>query len=122
VIVANVEQGLGVFAAAQPDPHRRMLDRFLVVAGSAELDAVAGEQGLLLGGVMAVAPPPETGVDPAAAFARLQQLSAELRERHPGAWVISAGMSGDMEQAVQYGATHLRIGTALLGNRPAVVG
>jgi ribosome biogenesis GTPase / thiamine phosphate phosphatase len=40
VIVANVDQVLVVFAAAQPDPHLRMLDRFLVVAGSAELDAV----------------------------------------------------------------------------------
>jgi PLP dependent protein len=76
--------------------------------------AVEAEEGLTLGGLMAVAP---LGADPTAAFAPLRQLSAEIRIVQPAATVISAGMSGDMEAAIVNGATHLRIGTALLGNR-----
>jgi pyridoxal phosphate enzyme (YggS family) len=76
--------------------------------------AVEAEEGLTLGGLMAVAP---LGADPAAAFAPLRQLSAEIRTVQPAATVISAGMSGDLEAAIVNGATHLRIGTALLGNR-----
>lgn len=74
---------------------------------------------LRLAGVMAVAPLAEDGapVDPRSAFARLAQVSATLRAHHPGADVVSAGMSGDLEEAVASGATHVRIGTALLGGR-----
>jgi pyridoxal phosphate enzyme (YggS family) len=78
-------------------------------------DAVAATGHLDLGGVMAVAPMDE---DPAAAFARLAQLAERLRRDHPSATVVSAGMSGDLEVAVEHGATHLRVGTALLGSRP----
>lgn len=77
--------------------------------------AVAG--GLELLGVMAVAP---LGADPDAAFARLAEVSAELRRNHPGASAISAGMSGDLEAAIRHGATHLRVGSDVLGPRPAV--
>jgi hypothetical protein len=80
--------------------------------------AVAAEDGLVLAGVMAVAP---LGVPPAEAFAQLPGFSAAVREIRPGAVIISAGMSGDLEAAVGAGATHLRIGTALLGGRPAFV-
>ena len=76
--------------------------------------AIEAEQGLALGGVMAVAP---LGVAPETAFALLRPLSDTVREVNPAATVISAGMSGDLEAAVRNGATHLRIGTALLGNR-----
>jgi uncharacterized pyridoxal phosphate-containing UPF0001 family protein len=48
-------------------------------------------------------------------------VAAQVRARHPAATVISAGMSGDLEEAVAAGATHLRIGTALLGGRPDFV-
>ena len=65
-------------------------------------------------GVMAVAP---LGADPDQAFERLAVISAELRERHPGAASISAGMSADLEAAIRNGATHVRVGTALLGRR-----
>ena len=41
-----------------------------------------------------------------------------LRAEHPTATMLSAGMSGDLEQAVAHGATHLRVGTAILGSRP----
>jgi pyridoxal phosphate enzyme (YggS family) len=100
------------------DPHRGGL----VVgpapgyAGLRELaDAVAGQPGLNLRGVMAVAP---LGEDPATAFARLGELAAVVRRDHPQAAWISAGMSGDLEAAVAAGATHLRVGSAILGSRP----
>ena len=40
--------------------------------------------------------------------------------QHPGASVLSAGMSGDLEEAVRHGATHVRVGSAVLGSRPSV--
>jgi PLP dependent protein len=76
--------------------------------------AIEAEQGLVLGGLMAVAP---RGADPGAAFVPLRRLSAAVRSISASATVISAGMSGDLEAAIRNGATHLRIGTALLGNR-----
>ena len=79
---------------------------------------LAGEAGLELGGVMAVAP---QGADPAAAFRRLAEIAAQVRVAHPGATMISAGMSGDLEAAIGAGATHVRVGTALLGGRPGFV-
>ncbi|MBP3044270.1 YggS family pyridoxal phosphate enzyme [Arthrobacter jiangjiafuii] len=80
-------------------------------------DAVAARPGLRLAGVMAVAPLQE---DPGAAFARLQALSDRLRAEYPEASGISAGMSRDLEAALAHGATHLRIGSDILGPRPAV--
>ena len=82
--------------------------------GPALAEALAAEEGLVLGGVMAIAP---LSMPPADAFARLLVSAAAVREVRPGAAVISAGMSGDLEAAVEAGATHLRIGTALLGDR-----
>ena len=81
-------------------------------------DAVAVRDLLRLRGVMAVAP---LGGDPDAAFARLREVADGIRERHPGADWISAGMSGDLEAAVRHGATHLRVGTAILGSRPSLL-
>jgi PLP dependent protein len=78
-------------------------------------DLAAGAPGLRLAGLMAVAP---LGADPEPAFTRLAELSADLLTRHPQARWISAGMSGDLEAAVSAGATHVRIGSALLGRRP----
>ncbi|MGN6522645.1 MAG: YggS family pyridoxal phosphate enzyme [Actinomycetes bacterium] len=78
-------------------------------------DAVASSPHLRLGGVMGVAP---LGGDARQAFDRLAGVSERLRRDHPAAVVISAGMSGDLEQAVAAGATHLRVGTAILGSRP----
>ncbi|GLX06942.1 YggS family pyridoxal phosphate enzyme [Microbispora sp. NBRC 16548] len=91
-------------------------------AAPQEVPALAGlvakAEGLRLRGVMAVAP---LGEDPAAAFARLRAVAERVREEHPAADVISAGMSGDIPQAVANGATHLRVGTALLGRRKPFV-
>jgi pyridoxal phosphate enzyme (YggS family) len=80
--------------------------------------ALAAEEGLLLGGVMAVAP---LGVSAAEAFAALPRIAAVVREIRPEAAMISAGMSGDLEEAIAVGATHVRVGTALLGGRPGFV-
>jgi pyridoxal phosphate enzyme (YggS family) len=77
-------------------------------------DAAASADGLRLAGLMAVAP---MDWEPARAFADLAELSGRLRESHPAASVISAGMSGDLEEAIKHGATHVRIGTSLLGMR-----
>ena len=79
-------------------------------------DLVAGTAGLRLGGVMAVAP---QGADPDPAFARLREVAAALVATHPGATIVSAGMSGDLESAIRHGATHVRVGTALFGRRDA---
>ncbi|MCH8570402.1 YggS family pyridoxal phosphate-dependent enzyme [Nesterenkonia sp. AY15] len=76
---------------------------------------IAEAPGLELGGLMAVAPLDEPA---APAFGRLAQLSAELQDTHPQAHMISAGMSGDLEEAVAHGATHLRVGRDVLGERP----
>ncbi|MFB4299012.1 YggS family pyridoxal phosphate-dependent enzyme [Actinomadura sp. NTSP31] len=81
-------------------------------------DEIAAAEALELGGVMAVAP---LGADPLPAFERLAVVAGEMRRNHPHARVVSAGMSGDLEQAIACGATHLRIGTALLGGRRAIV-
>ena len=81
----------------------------------AELAALtAGLGGLRLAGVMGVAP---LGEDPRPAFDRLAAVAARVRADHPGAVAVSAGMSGDLEQAVAAGSTIVRVGTALLGRR-----
>ncbi|MER0244278.1 YggS family pyridoxal phosphate-dependent enzyme [Streptomyces sp. HSW2009] len=82
-------------------------------------DAVAEAEGLHLRGLMTVAPlaGPYAG-RPRAAFERLREISSSLRVAHPAANMVSAGMSADLEDAVAAGATHLRVGTAVLGVRP----
>ena len=85
---------------------------------AAVADAVAAQDGLVLGGVMAVAP---LGMPARAAFWKLRGVADEVRSAHPGAVMISAGMSDDLEPAIEAGATHVRVGTALLGGRSAFV-
>jgi hypothetical protein len=80
--------------------------------------AIEAEEGLALGGLMAVAP---RFADPKGAFAPLRKLSDVVRSVNPAATVISAGMSADLEAAIDGGATHVRIGTALLGDRRSPV-
>ncbi|GAB2879217.1 YggS family pyridoxal phosphate-dependent enzyme [Nocardioides pacificus] len=72
---------------------------------------------LRLRGLMAVAP---LGEDPAAAFARLADQRREVLSVHPNATWLSAGMSADLEHAVAAGATHVRVGSAILGERPVI--
>ncbi|WP_404383422.1 YggS family pyridoxal phosphate-dependent enzyme [Knoellia locipacati] len=113
------------------DRHGRRLDVLLQVAlddadgrgGAApaqvpELaDLVAQAGSLRLRGVMAVAP---LGAEARPAFARLREVADGIRAGHPEATWISAGMSADLEEAVAEGATHLRVGTAILGSRPSL--
>ncbi|MDQ1552919.1 MAG: dependent protein, partial [Actinomycetota bacterium] len=76
---------------------------------------VLASDALTLRGLMAVAPLRE---EPRAAFARVREASERLRRVAPNADALSMGMSGDFREAVAEGATHLRIGTAITGNRP----
>lgn len=82
-------------------------------------ERISRAEGLRLGGVMAVAP---LGLPPAEAFAGLAAVSAAVRAAHPAATTISAGMSGDLEQAIAAGATHVRVGSAILGARGPLLG
>ncbi|WP_329241618.1 YggS family pyridoxal phosphate-dependent enzyme [Streptomyces canus] len=88
--------------------------------GIAELaDLVARAPGVRLDGLMTVAPlAGEYAGREQAAFERLMDLSTDLRRNHQAANMVSAGMSADLEQAVAAGATHVRVGTAVLGVRP----
>ncbi|MFJ9408551.1 YggS family pyridoxal phosphate-dependent enzyme [Streptomyces sp. NPDC101393] len=82
-------------------------------------EVIADAQGLRLDGVMTVAP--LAGVYAGrqlAAFERLMEISSDLRRARPAANMVSAGMSADLEDAVTAGATHVRVGTAVLGVRP----
>ncbi|MFE9646552.1 YggS family pyridoxal phosphate-dependent enzyme [Streptomyces sp. NPDC006365] len=103
------ESGRGVRGGVGPD-------------GVEELgELVAEAPGLRLDGLMTVAPltGPYAGRE-RAAFERLMDLSTDLRRAHPAANMVSAGMSSDLEQAVAVGATHVRVGTAVLGVRPGL--
>jgi PLP dependent protein len=99
----------------EPDPGRGGAPPDGVQALAAQ---VAATSGLVLGGVMAIAP---LGAPPRPAFRRLAEVAAVVRAAHPGAMMISAGMTGDLEEAIAEGATHVRVGTALLGSRRAFV-
>jgi pyridoxal phosphate enzyme (YggS family) len=98
------------------DPHRGGVP----TDGVPELAAsVAACPELRLVGVMSVLP---IEMDPDTGFAALAELSDSLRAEHPGATAISAGMSGDFEAALRHGSTHIRVGTALLGQRRQILG
>ena len=85
-------------------------------AGLEELaEAVLATDSLTLLGVMAVAPQDE---DPSQAFERVRTYSEQVQALSPAASALSIGMSGDFEEAISAGATHLRIGTAITGKRP----
>lgn len=77
-------------------------------------EQVASMDGLRLDGVMTVAP---LDVDPRPCFDELVRISTAIRRNHPDATVISAGMSNDFEDAIRSGATHLRVGRLILGER-----
>ena len=84
---------------------------------SALAERILDADGLRLRGVMGVAP---LGGDAREAFDKLAEQAAVVRQLEPEATWISAGMSIDLEEAIAAGATHLRIGSAVLGPRPVV--
>lgn len=110
-------------------PIERIIDCFVQVnltddpgrGGAAPADLLALTERVLetptlrLQGVMAVAPLDE---EPARAFERLHGYSEQVQSLSPSATSLSAGMTQDFEDAIAWGATHLRIGTAITGNRP----
>lgn len=81
------------------------------------VDVIAERPQLRLRGLMAV---PPLDADPMTAYERLAEISARVQADHPQADAVSAGMSADLEAAVRNGATHVRVGTALLGRRRPV--
>ncbi|WP_080794093.1 YggS family pyridoxal phosphate-dependent enzyme [Corynebacterium pacaense] len=78
-------------------------------------EAVAGSGHLALAGLMCV---PPLGWDPSASFARAREVLARLEERFARQLEFSAGMSGDMAEAISHGSTIVRVGTDILGPRP----
>jgi PLP dependent protein len=86
-----------------------------VPEAAALADLVADLPRLRLRGVMAVAP---LGADPDPAFQQLAAVAREVQASHPDADWVSAGMSADLEAAIRNGATHVRVGSAILGSRP----
>ncbi|MEV7119081.1 YggS family pyridoxal phosphate-dependent enzyme [Kitasatospora griseola] len=106
---------IGGSAAGGAGEHRAGVAPADVLALAAK---IADTPGLRLDGVMTVAPlaGPLAG-DPARSFARLAEIASAVRAEHPTATMVSAGMSGDLEQAIAAGATHVRVGTAVLGVR-----
>jgi PLP dependent protein len=120
--------------AAGADQHRRQIDCLVQVSldpateragrggvGADDLldvaEAVDASGRLHLRGVMGVAP---LGGDAQAAYAALAGLGRRLQSRFPAATAVSAGMSGDFTEAIAAGATHVRVGSAILGERPAL--
>ena len=99
----NLTDDPGRGGVATADDMLRLAER-IVAAGTIDLR-----------GVMAVAP---QDADPSAAFAQVATMSQILRQAYPNATDISAGMSADWKQAIEHGATHLRIGSSITGNRP----
>lgn len=124
-LLARLDRG----ATERGRPLEVLLQVSLDAAGAAHRSGAAPEavadlaeqtttyDGLRLRGLMAVAP---LGADPEEAFARLAEIRARFLLDHPEATRLSAGMSGDLEQAIRHGATHVRVGSAVLGSRPAV--
>lgn len=106
---------LDVFIQINLDPQERLERGGLRGGQVLELaEQVCAVPGLNLMGVMGVAP---VEADAGEAFAALERISLQLRGQMPAAQYISAGMSADYEIALKYGATHLRLGSVILGHR-----
>ena len=81
-------------------------------------DAINSSQYLTLEGLMVVPPRDD---DSAEVFARAAELSEAIRQKYGGCGGLSAGMSGDLENAIATGSTVVRVGTAILGSRPVTL-
>ena len=80
--------------------------------------AVERLPGIRLAGLMTIAPLDADPEGARPAFRRLRELAGRLRETLPGVLALSMGMSLDYRVAVEEGATMVRLGTALFGDRP----
>jgi len=80
------------------------------------LGEIAGLKNINIIGLMTVAP---LGVDPEGAFEEVAKAKNLVQKNYPSITQLSMGMSGDFEEAIKYGATHIRIGSSILGSRPA---
>ena len=110
----NVLQPLDVFVQVDlgTEPGRGGV---VPAALDALVERVVAASGITLVGLMTVAP---LETEPRRAFARLRELAEGVRRTVPGATSLSMGMSGDFIEAIMEGATHLRLGSAITGNRP----
>jgi pyridoxal phosphate enzyme (YggS family) len=81
------------------------------------VERAVGTAGITVRGLMAVAPVDE---EPRSAFARVREFSERIQRSFPSVTALSIGMSGDFREAIMEGATHLRIGSAITGNRPTL--
>jgi pyridoxal phosphate enzyme (YggS family) len=95
----------------QPPESRGGVDPEKLMDLASELTKLPG---ISLKGLMAVAP---LDLPEEQAFLKLKEIQADFVAVFKGARYLSAGMSGDYEMAISYGATHLRIGSSILGNR-----
>jgi pyridoxal phosphate enzyme (YggS family) len=116
---AQRDREIGCFVQVSLDPGPARSGRGGVSGDDVDAvaQAVESSDALCLLGVMGVAP---LGGDARAAYRELADLSARLRTVHPLATGISAGMSGDFTLAIEAGATHVRVGSAVLGERPSL--
>jgi pyridoxal phosphate enzyme (YggS family) len=95
----------------QPPESRGGVDPEKLIDLASEITKLPG---ISLKGLMAVAP---LDLPEEQAFLKLKEIQADFVAVFKGAKYLSAGMSGDYEMAISYGATHLRIGSSILGNR-----
>ena len=77
-------------------------------------ELVSGSATHTLSGLMSV---PPVAMDPEAAYSQLSVIRNEFLTRFPEANSLSAGMSGDYQLAISHGATHVRVGSSILGSR-----
>lgn len=77
-------------------------------------DIALASSNLHLAGLMCV---PPVAADPRTAFTEIAEIHRRFVSNYPDATALSAGMSGDFEIAIDCGATHIRVGSSILGSR-----
>lgn len=118
--INEISQSLGkiqrVFLQINLDENERGEGRSGIAAEEmpAYVSEIQSLQSIEIVGLMGIAP---LNRDPRPGFEKLAKLSEKLQQMAPSATYISAGMSGDYKQALEFGTTHLRIGSSILGTR-----
>ena len=116
LLAKAAQKTIEVFIQVSLDEDGRSEDRGGALPSEINLiaDQILATNNLRLQGLMAVAPVAE---EPQSAFSRLAQIHQRFKSRYPDAPYLSAGMSGDYLIAIEYGATHVRLGSSILGSR-----